>query len=225
MSWTRIIGQCIIYIIDHVQTNVIVLQSRVLLLYVSDQLAIGTATTLVYHTALFVSDTHAFNAIVVGLNSFGLPYYSIVRVLALATAVVFALWLSFYPFLPSWSSFITELSQHTSSLPSLTSLPLSLTAINEYRISVGGAVAPMLNSSLPMYASFMHVIHRMFPFARWIYEDKVSNFWCISQPLFKWNSRYDRHNPVDVSALARARSTSDTLATVSPRLLHHDVCS
>lgn len=31
-----------------------------------------------------------------------------------------------------------------------------------------------------------HIIHRMFPFARGLYEDKVANFWCISNVFYKW---------------------------------------
>ncbi|KAF5399151.1 Alpha-1 3-glucosyltransferase [Paragonimus heterotremus] len=42
---------------------------------------------------------------------------------------------------------------------------------------------------LPFFASketFFQVLHRIFPVARGLYEDKVANFWCSTSPLIKW---------------------------------------
>ncbi|CAI4508367.1 ALI_HP2_G0042940.mRNA.1.CDS.1 [Saccharomyces cerevisiae] len=33
-------------------------------------------------------------------------------------------------------------------------------------------------------------VHRIFPFARGIFEDKVANFWCVSNVLLKYNEKY-----------------------------------
>ncbi len=46
--------------------------------------------------------------------------------------------------------------------------------------------SPILLASSNPWASFRQVIHRMFPFARGIFEDKVANFWCISSVVIKW---------------------------------------
>lgn len=41
---------------------------------------------------------------------------------------------------------------------------------------------PFLGSQSTLF----QVFYRMFPFIRGLYEDKVSNFWCITSPLVKW---------------------------------------
>lgn len=44
---------------------------------------------------------------------------------------------------------------------------------------------------LPPFASLsaiMQPVTRMFPFARGLFEDKVSNFWCASNVIFKWKT-------------------------------------
>jgi alpha-1,3-glucosyltransferase len=35
------------------------------------------------------------------------------------------------------------------------------------------------------------VLHRMFPFARGLFEDKVANFWCASHVIFRWKERFE----------------------------------
>ncbi|KAJ9094075.1 hypothetical protein QFC21_006176 [Naganishia friedmannii] len=47
----------------------------------------------------------------------------------------------------------------------------------------GVMFAPFLTPfpDLPMY-----VLHRIFPLARGIFEDKVANFWCVSNVVIKW---------------------------------------
>lgn len=57
---------------------------------------------------------------------------------------------------------------------------------------------------LPPFASFsafLHVIKRIFPFARGLFEDKVANFWCASNVLFKWKNSVATHNLVKLSTL------------------------
>lgn len=43
--------------------------------------------------------------------------------------------------------------------------------------------APFLT---PFPAGPLKVVERMFPFGRGIFEDKVANFWCASNVIFKW---------------------------------------
>jgi hypothetical protein len=38
----------------------------------------------------------------------------------------------------------------------------------------------------PFPGAIQQVVHRMFPFARGIFEDKVANFWCASNVVVKW---------------------------------------
>lgn len=38
----------------------------------------------------------------------------------------------------------------------------------------------------PFPGALFQVIHRIFPLARGIFEDKVANFWCASNVLIKW---------------------------------------
>ena len=35
-----------------------------------------------------------------------------------------------------------------------------------------------------------HVVHRVFPIARGLYEDKVANFWCATGAVFRWKERF-----------------------------------
>ncbi|KAK0202839.1 glycosyltransferase family 57 protein [Desarmillaria ectypa] len=38
----------------------------------------------------------------------------------------------------------------------------------------------------PFLSSISQAIHRIFPFARGLFEDKVANFWCFTNVLIKW---------------------------------------
>jgi alpha-1,3-glucosyltransferase len=49
---------------------------------------------------------------------------------------------------------------------------------------------PSNNESFWEFAGVRHVLFRVFPFTRGIFEDKVSNFWCISNLVVKWKSLY-----------------------------------
>jgi len=39
-------------------------------------------------------------------------------------------------------------------------------------------------------ATFKQILHRMFPVARGLFEDKVANFWCATHVLIKWKSLF-----------------------------------
>ncbi|KAK7056856.1 Glucosyltransferase-like protein [Paramarasmius palmivorus] len=41
---------------------------------------------------------------------------------------------------------------------------------------------------LAPFSAIMHPITRIFPFARGLFEDKVANFWCASNVVFKWKN-------------------------------------
>ena len=36
------------------------------------------------------------------------------------------------------------------------------------------------------FEDIFQVLHRVFPVARGLYEDKVANFWCASSVIIKW---------------------------------------
>jgi len=55
---------------------------------------------------------------------------------------------------------------------------------------------------LPPLASVTAIldpISRIFPFNRGLFEDKVANFWCASNVVFKWNNRVSRGALVQLS--------------------------
>ena len=60
---------------------------------------------------------------------------------------------------------------------------------------------------LPPFASFHAIldpISRIFPFDRGLFEDKVANFWCASNVIFKWKAWASRGFLVKVSTLLTA---------------------
>jgi alpha-1,3-glucosyltransferase len=60
---------------------------------------------------------------------------------------------------------------------------------------------------LPPFASFsaiLNPISRIFPFDRGLFEDKVANFWCASNVIFKWKAWASRGFLVKVSTFLTA---------------------
>lgn len=60
---------------------------------------------------------------------------------------------------------------------------------------------------LPPFAPFpaiLNPISRIFPFDRGLFEDKVANFWCASNVIFKWKAWASRGLLVKVSTLLTA---------------------
>ena len=63
-------------------------------------------------------------------------------------------------------------------------------------------IATFVICFLPFLSSFellSQVFHRMFPFARGLYEDKVANFWCASSILIKWHLWFPKQQMVRAS--------------------------
>lgn len=60
---------------------------------------------------------------------------------------------------------------------------------------------------LPPFAPLTGIsdpISRIFPFARGLFEDKVANFWCASNVLFKWRSWLSQPVLIKLSAVLTA---------------------
>jgi alpha-1,3-glucosyltransferase len=60
---------------------------------------------------------------------------------------------------------------------------------------------------LPPFASFsaiLNPISRIFPFARGLFEDKVANFWCASNVVFRWKAWASRGLLVKLSTFFTA---------------------
>ena len=49
----------------------------------------------------------------------------------------------------------------------------------------------------PFPSALLQVLHRIFPFSRGIFEDKVANFWCASNVVVKWRNWFS------IAAMAR----------------------
>jgi alpha-1,3-glucosyltransferase len=65
-------------------------------------------------------------------------------------------------------------------------------------------------SSWPLLSQ---VLHRMFPFARGLYEDKVANVWCATSVVIKWHLWFPRETMVRVALLS-------TMASFLPACVH-----
>ncbi|RYG43536.1 hypothetical protein EON68_00255 [archaeon] len=61
------------------------------------------------------------------------------------------------------------------------------------------------------------VLHRLFPFNRSIFEDKVSNIWCALDPLLRWRARIYAGVP-GVRSTVSAVCAATTLLLASPAL-------
>ncbi len=56
---------------------------------------------------------------------------------------------------------------------------------------------------LPIYVSGGHsnvlqVLHRLFPFQRGVFEDKVGNVWCASNVIIKWKTYFEQSTMVKI---------------------------
>lgn len=65
----------------------------------------------------------------------------------------------------------------------------------------------------------LYVLHRIFPVARGIFEDKVANFWCASNVVIKWRNYFAPAGMAKLATLATlvALAPSTYLVLTSPR--------
>ncbi|KAJ9111471.1 hypothetical protein QFC22_006498 [Naganishia vaughanmartiniae] len=71
---------------------------------------------------------------------------------------------------------------------------------------------------VPFFTPFpdlpMYVLHRIFPLARGIFEDKVANFWCVSNVVIKWRSYFADASMAKLATLATLAGIAPTLAII-----------
>ena len=66
-------------------------------------------------------------------------------------------------------------------------------------LSVLGTFALMLAPFLGDWRrDLLQVLHRMFPVARGLFEDKVANFWSASSVLIKWKDLFPKETLVRI---------------------------
>jgi alpha-1,3-glucosyltransferase len=80
-------------------------------------------------------------------------------------------------------------------------------------LTLGLMFAPWLFFSSSPLSAMGQVLHRLFPFARGLYEDKVANVWCATSVLVKWHLWFPRESMVRAALGA-------TLAAMSPFVAH-----
>lgn len=94
-------------------------------------------------------------------------------------------------------------------------------------VSLGAAVvATMALCWLPFLGSLedaMHVVQRVFPVQRGLFEDKVANFWCAVSPLVKFRSLFDQSTLVKFSCVAAA--TAQNTGPITAFYFHVWVCA
>jgi hypothetical protein len=95
-------------------------------------------------------------------------------------------------------------------VPTWSSSILAVACIGAVVAAVFAALwAPFCISSPPeigCVGGLQHVLRRLFPFDRNIFEDKVSNAWCVLEPLLRWRSRLANDGSVAADLLAARRS-------------------
>ena len=57
---------------------------------------------------------------------------------------------------------------------------------------------------VPPDAVLLDLVHRMFPWNRGLFEDKVANFWCATHPVARWKDRFERPQLRNMCLLATA---------------------
>ncbi|KZO92679.1 glycosyltransferase family 57 protein [Calocera viscosa TUFC12733] len=62
-------------------------------------------------------------------------------------------------------------------------------------------LVPFLPPFAPFPGTLLQVAHRIFPVARGLFEDKVSNFWCASDPVIHWRRRLSNEALVRFSGI------------------------
>jgi alpha-1,3-glucosyltransferase len=79
---------------------------------------------------------------------------------------------------------------------------------------LGAIVVSIFASALyPFRGDLLQVLHRVFPLARGLFEDKVANFWCVSNIVIKWRNMFTTATLLAISLVA-------TVASILPACLY-----
>lgn len=132
------------------------------------------------------------------------PRINITRLIAIAIVTLLSFALLLAPFL--LASFYESHFLGISARPDLHGFAAPLPIFSEYSFMLDPEAA-----YYPVIQQVAQLVHRIFPFARGLFEDKVANFWCALNTIVKLKS-YD-------SSLLQQASLLATLASIFPPCL------
>ena len=161
--------------------------------------------TFIHPAYLLIDHGHfQYNCVVLGLVT-----YAIVGLCSgwqLMAAVFFCLALSFKQmalyYAPVFFVFLlSDACARSSSIPAFIVRVALLggTVISTFTLML----LPWLITSSPLL-HLQQILHRLFPVARGLYEDKVANFWCATSLVLKWSQLFERENLIRWSILLTA---------------------
>ena len=153
--------------------------------------------TFIHPAYLLIDHGHfQYNCVLLGLVT-----YAVVGLCSgwqLMAAVLFCLALSFKQMALYYAPvfFVFLLSDSCARSSSVTSLIVRVALLGGTVISTFSLMLlPWLFTSSPLL-HLRQILHRLFPVARGLYEDKVANFWCATSLLIKWYAQdKQRHSP------------------------------
>ena len=174
-----------------------------------------TKTTTAHALMLFITVIHPayllidhghfqYNCVVLGLVT-----YAIVGLCSgwqLMAAVLFCLALSFKQMALYYAPvfFVFLLSDSCARSSSLAALVVRVALLGATVVSTFTLMLlPWLLTSSPLL-HVRQIMHRLFPVARGLYEDKVANFWCATSLLVKWTQLFERESLISWSILLTA---------------------
>eukprot|EP00049_Salpingoeca_infusionum_P000601 m.41173 g.41173 ORF g.41173 m.41173 type:complete len:478 (-) comp10522_c0_seq3:115-1548(-) len=96
---------------------------------------------------------------------------------------------------------------------SFANAPNTLAAIQRVIIIGFVVIATFALCFFPFYNQLPQVLHRIFPIARGLFEDKVASFWCVSDPFLKLRFKYPLEQLLQMSF-------GTTLAALLPACLY-----
>jgi len=157
-----------------------------------------------------------------GLFLFSLILLSLDRPKPVLAAIPFVLSLTFKQmslyYAPTIFIYLLSLSLPSFTRPNLRLLiPLGITVILTFLIVFAPFLLPSHGSNIfdPRQWDFItpsQILHRVFPFGRGLWEDKLANTWCATNILLKWRSLFPVHTLQLLSLLT-------TLCAISPGLI------
>ena len=109
--------------------------------------------------------------------------------------------------------------------PSVSGLVRSVVSMVPFAVAIA---ALLVATFYPFRSDIGQVLHRMFPLARGLYEDKVANVWCVVSPAFKLAAFTERlfaasiQRQVDSAvAVASSNAVASNAVVVSPQQARH----